>query len=618
MLERACALGLEEACRSAPSPIDPSARRASSERACLAGDAEGCALFAFMLARGVGGERDPARALAMQEDACSKGSARACNDLGVILAGRKETERAREAFAGACARDEGPACSNLGLMWRWGTGGPSSEGRARSSFERACFLGFAAACDRAGRMALHGFGGPANRFEAARMFEQACAAGFRPGCDDAGDIPRRDFGIGLRSFAVGLLARAALFWASSFYGLEAKLDAADLDPSRVVFAGLELADPSKNGWSFEADRLALDLWRPAVHARRALVTHGRVRVALGVDVRVGTVDFEITGSMPPTDCNDLLEALPPGLKDTVRGTRLEGRIALDFRAAVDRHFPERTRLDADLENGCRIASYGVVPEPGRLRGPFAYLGYDARKNRIRLETGKGTPRWTSYADISPYMVAAVIAREDPDFWQHRGFKLWRIRHAVEHNLRKHALETGVSSLDMQLAKNLFLSRSRTFARKLEELFFVWYLEGNFTKQEIAELYLNVVEFGPSIYGIREAAMHYFGRSPSDLSLAESAFLARLLPSPILRHASRDLGRLTQEDRDGLQETLDKMRKGGRITRAEHRAALEEDVVFHRDGTPLPALRPVAARPRTIAATTRDEGPPFDALVGSIR
>ena len=98
---------------------------------------------------------------------------------------------------------------------------------------------------------------------------------------------------------------------------------------------------------------------------------------------------------------------------------------------------------------------------------------------------------------------------------------------------------------MQLAKNLFLARDKALSRKIEEVILTDYLEQIFRKDDMMELYLNVVEFGPDVYGVTQAAEYYFGRKPEELNLAECFFLASLLPSPIRYGKLRDKGEVSE-------------------------------------------------------------------------
>jgi membrane peptidoglycan carboxypeptidase len=211
--------------------------------------------------------------------------------------------------------------------------------------------------------------------------------------------------------------------------------------------------------------------------------------------------------------------------------------------------------------------------------------------------------------ISPYVVEAVLTTEDGKFMGHKGVTLPEIQRAIELNLEKRKLSHGASTITMQLAKNLFLARERTVSRKLEELFFTWYLESYFRKEEILELYLNVIEFGPSIYGIADASHHYFGREPHELNLAESVFLVKLLPSPVARHDAYEQGAVTERRMNALHKVMRTMFERDRISRAELEQGLSETIDFYLEGEPLP--EPRVQVPLGAPALAPDDGQTAD-------
>ncbi|KKW67726.1 hypothetical protein AAV94_08795 [Lampropedia cohaerens] len=143
-------------------------------------------------------------------------------------------------------------------------------------------------------------------------------------------------------------------------------------------------------------------------------------------------------------------------------------------------------------------------------------------------------RWqhtpVSGAAISDHARRAVIASEDSLFFSHRGVDWQALRNAWQSNLQSERV-LGGSTITQQLAKNLFLSGERSFVRKGQELLLAWMLEAALPKQRILDIYLNQIEWGDSIYGIEAAARHYFGTSARQLSAAQAAKLAVLLPSP---------------------------------------------------------------------------------------
>jgi monofunctional biosynthetic peptidoglycan transglycosylase len=139
--------------------------------------------------------------------------------------------------------------------------------------------------------------------------------------------------------------------------------------------------------------------------------------------------------------------------------------------------------------------------------------------------------WTPYAAISPALKRAVLVSEDVNFFSHHGFALDEMQNALEDALRDRELPRGASTITQQLAKNLWLSRSRNPLRKAKEALLTWQLERRLSKRRILELYLNVVEFGPGVYGVGAASQRYFGKTPADLDESEAAQLAAVLPSP---------------------------------------------------------------------------------------
>jgi monofunctional biosynthetic peptidoglycan transglycosylase len=143
--------------------------------------------------------------------------------------------------------------------------------------------------------------------------------------------------------------------------------------------------------------------------------------------------------------------------------------------------------------------------------------------------------WTPYATISPAVKRAVLVAEDIGFFSHRGFALDEIHSALEDALREGELPRGASTLTQQLAKNLWLSPSRSPLRKAREAVLTWQLERALSKRRILELYLNVAEFGPGLYGVGAASRHYFGKAAADVDEREAAQLAAALPSPASWH-----------------------------------------------------------------------------------
>ena len=146
-------------------------------------------------------------------------------------------------------------------------------------------------------------------------------------------------------------------------------------------------------------------------------------------------------------------------------------------------------------------------------------------------------KWTRLEDISPEMVKAVIASEDNLFDTHKGFDWKEIRIAAE-EFRSGKRLRGASTISQQTARNVFLFPSNTVVRKALEAYFTVLIEWIWGKRRIMEVYLNVAEMGPGIYGAQAAARQLFGKQASELTRREACLLSACLPSPLTRDASK--------------------------------------------------------------------------------
>jgi monofunctional biosynthetic peptidoglycan transglycosylase len=148
-------------------------------------------------------------------------------------------------------------------------------------------------------------------------------------------------------------------------------------------------------------------------------------------------------------------------------------------------------------------------------------------------------QWVHYSQISPNLKRAVLAAEDLGFYSHHGFERAEMKAALQDAWEEKRLPRGASTITQQLAKNLWLSPSRNPLRKLKEAALTRQLEAHLPKRRILELYLNVAELGPGIFGAEAAARHYFGKSARSLTEHEAALLAASLPLPSEWHPGAD-------------------------------------------------------------------------------
>jgi monofunctional biosynthetic peptidoglycan transglycosylase len=184
---------------------------------------------------------------------------------------------------------------------------------------------------------------------------------------------------------------------------------------------------------------------------------------------------------------------------------------------------------------CFVAWNLVWPPVGRLveRNPVNTAFMQAQKDRWAEQgtTRKIKWRYVPINRISPYLQQAVLIAEDDKFYGHDGFDYDMMAQAVERNLEAGRIRYGASTITQQLAKNLYLTPSRNPIRKVREAIITWRLEQSLSKRRILELYLNVVEWGPGVFGAEAAARHHFGVAAADLSPGQAARLAAVLPNP---------------------------------------------------------------------------------------
>jgi len=186
--------------------------------------------------------------------------------------------------------------------------------------------------------------------------------------------------------------------------------------------------------------------------------------------------------------------------------------------------------------------------------------------------GPGNRYWTPSGSIPSEMKWAVILAEDAGFYKHEGIDVKAIKNAIKYDLEKKSMARGASTITQQVAKNLYLSREKTLTRKVKELYLAKRMEQELSKGRIIELYLNVVELGPMVYGIGHGARYYFGKEASALTPRECAFLAAMLPGPRLAYNPyKNLGRVLQRSNMILRLLAGK----GVLSQAEYQAALAQ-------------------------------------------
>jgi hypothetical protein len=226
-----------------------------------------------------------------------------------------------------------------------------------------------------------------------------------------------------------------------------------------------------------------------------------------------------------------------------------------------------------------------IPALTRLLGDFDHEVTSAAGHRMRIAVSPTSPDFIALADLPPLFVKTLLLAEDSGFFGHRGIDLSEIPAAVITNWERGGVARGASTITQQLAKNLFLSRDKRLGRKLQELCLALLLESTLPKERILEIYLNVIEWGPELYGLRPAARRYFDKDPKDLTPREMAFLVSLIPGPVKYQRSFANGTLSAGFRPLVDDLLAKVHSVGALTDEEYEKARTETLLIRTPPVP---------------------------------
>ncbi len=219
----------------------------------------------------------------------------------------------------------------------------------------------------------------------------------------------------------------------------------------------------------------------------------------------------------------------------------------------------------------------ALPAIERLKEDFVHEVSPAGGGRRAIAVSPDSPDFIPLADVPPVFVRTLLLAEDAGFYGHRGIDLSELPSAILTNWAKGGVARGASTITQQLAKNLFLSREKRLGRKLQELCLALLLESSLPKSRILEIYLNVIEWGPDVYGLRPAARHYFGVDPHDLTHKQMAFLVALIPGPVKYQRSFADGTLSAGFRPLVDNLLVKMRSIDVLTEDDYETARAEEL-----------------------------------------
>lgn len=319
------------------------------------------------------------------------------------------------------------------------------------------------------------------------------------------------------------------------------------------------------------------------YTRQSPKIQGHLQLAL---VAGEKMDFKASGKLAvePTSCQAVIDASPRGLTPNLDDFKLAGTLSIGINFRLDTQKPQDLFFDTfDTSYTCQVtkAPYSFTKE--HLNGAFTLQRQvKGSPDPVEISVSPFAPDYTPIESIAKTVNMALVTSEDNAFFMHKGIDLFALENAVHRNFAEKRIAVGGSTITMQTVKNLYLGHERTISRKIQEFFLAWHLEKTLDKNRILEIYMNIVEFGPGVYGITNAAQHFFGKHPFDLNLVESAYLASVLPSPRNRYQNFCNNKLSPGFKDLVNGLLKRMLHLNRIPYDRYASALGIQLEFNQN------------------------------------
>ncbi|HEY8898439.1 MAG TPA: biosynthetic peptidoglycan transglycosylase [Niastella sp.] len=244
-------------------------------------------------------------------------------------------------------------------------------------------------------------------------------------------------------------------------------------------------------------------------------------------------NVEIGFQLSRCKMDDILNSFPGIYSKGLFTSTFSGTFAIDSTLKIALKHPFKYSFDLSIDKDLCVVDPGTF-DLHYLKQAFTHTFYNNEKPFAELSLSESNPNFLPLDKISDYLKKVLVFTEDRHFYSHKGIDFDGLELAIVTNLANRKISRGGSTITMQLMRNLFLHHRRTAGRKLEEIILAWLVEEYYkiNKDRLLEIYLNIIEFGPGIYGIGHAADFYFGKHAEDLSVSESLVISYMVPRPI--------------------------------------------------------------------------------------
>lgn len=357
--------------------------------------------------------------------------------------------------------------------------------------------------------------------------------------------------------------------------------------TRLVVTGVGLDDRRLANRAVRTGSLAIDgTVAPTPTGWHADATFEHRGARVHADVELAGDRLHVAAELAELPCQSLLAAMPDGMTDALAGARLAGSVAgavdVDVELArldtvdLDRDPPPGSlAIDLPILESCTTTSDPPGIDLDGLGGPYRHVFVAGGRRRDRV-LAPGAPGFVTLAQARR-VALAFVALEDMRFRSHDGFDREQIERAFWHNLVAGGVRRGASTISQQTARNLWLGVDRSLARKLQEAWLTARLEAKLDKDRILELYVNLIELGPGVFGVDEAARYHFGVGPQELDVLQSLHLAALAPAPRTLSKRFASGQVDDAWLVELREHARRMHRNGMIGADELAVALRSEL-----------------------------------------
>ncbi len=334
--------------------------------------------------------------------------------------------------------------------------------------------------------------------------------------------------------------------------------------------------------SLDQDSRVARVERAKIHLGSGAVN---IKGSLGVPGEKKPV-LDLTASAKDLPLQDFLDSIPDDFIPVLADARVDGRMDFDLGLHVDLNNAKATRIEPKVEiRDFLMAQAPQNADVRKLHGPFLHTARKKGEVVKSFMVGPENPDFVSFNNLGPVLIGAVLTCEDGRFFRHGGFVLKHIRDSIKDDIKREGFVRGASTVSMQTAKNLFLDHNKTASRKFQEMLLTWWIEKEIPKKRILEIYMNIIEWGPGLYGIGPAAHHYFGKEPANLSPLQCAFLGSIIKNPVYYHNYYTRGYVSHGWSTMLAFILRKMVERGTIEEEVFEWCDPYQPVFSKNGKP---------------------------------